>query len=103
MRGATTDPIAKAVQDALIAATKARQASVHAGELAAVRDMLSKGTSSIAQIVRATGVQRATVYRLRADSAAAEAGARRFHMPGLSERASSTDEASNPCPLIKVD
>jgi putative DNA-invertase from lambdoid prophage Rac len=42
-------------------------------QFAAVRDMLGKGTTSIAQIAKATGVKRPTVYRLKADPAAAEA------------------------------
>jgi putative DNA-invertase from lambdoid prophage Rac len=101
--GAATDPITKAVRDALIAfmaataqaqaeATKAsqragiehakgRQDSPYLGrkpaftraQFVAVRDMLGKGTTSIAQIAKATGVKRPTVYRLKADPAAAEA------------------------------
>jgi putative DNA-invertase from lambdoid prophage Rac len=35
--------------------------------------MLGKGTTSIAQIAKATGVKRPTVYRLKNDPAAAEA------------------------------
>jgi putative DNA-invertase from lambdoid prophage Rac len=35
--------------------------------------MLGKGTSSIVEIARATGVKRPTVYRLKDDPAAAEA------------------------------
>jgi putative DNA-invertase from lambdoid prophage Rac len=35
--------------------------------------MLAEGTASIAQIAKATGVKRPTVYRLKADPAAAEA------------------------------
>jgi putative DNA-invertase from lambdoid prophage Rac len=42
-------------------------------QFAAVRDMLGKGTTSIAQIAKAIGVKRPTVYRLKADPAAAEA------------------------------
>jgi hypothetical protein len=42
-------------------------------QFAAVRDMLGRGTTSIAQIAKATGVKRPTVYRLKADPAAAEA------------------------------
>jgi hypothetical protein len=38
-----------------------------------VRDMLAKGTSSMVEIARATGVKRPTVYRLKDDPAAAEA------------------------------
>jgi putative DNA-invertase from lambdoid prophage Rac len=38
-----------------------------------VRDMLAKGTANIAQIAKATGVKRPTVYRLKADPVAAEA------------------------------
>jgi putative DNA-invertase from lambdoid prophage Rac len=101
--GATTDPIAKAVRDALIAfmaataqaqaeATKAAQRAgiEHAkgrndspylgrkpaftrAQFGAVREMLGKGTTSVAQIAKATGVKRPTVYRLKADPAAAEA------------------------------
>jgi putative DNA-invertase from lambdoid prophage Rac len=101
--GAATDPIAKAVRDALIAfmaataqaqaeATKAcqragiehakgRENSPYLGrkpaftrsQFEAVRHMLGNGTTSIAQIARAAGVKRPTVYRLKADPAAAEA------------------------------
>jgi putative DNA-invertase from lambdoid prophage Rac len=35
--------------------------------------MLGKGTVNIAQIAKATGVKRPTIYRLKADPAAAEA------------------------------
>jgi hypothetical protein len=42
-------------------------------QFAAVREMLGNGTASIAQIAKATGVKRPTVYRLKADPAAAEA------------------------------
>jgi putative DNA-invertase from lambdoid prophage Rac len=35
--------------------------------------MLGKGATNIAQIAKAAGVQRQTVYRLKADPAAAEA------------------------------
>jgi putative DNA-invertase from lambdoid prophage Rac len=38
-----------------------------------VRDMLSRGTSSIVEIARASGAKRPTVYRLKADPTAAEA------------------------------
>jgi putative DNA-invertase from lambdoid prophage Rac len=38
----------------------------------AVRDMLRKGTTSIAQIAKATGVKRPTVYRLKDDPVSAE-------------------------------
>jgi putative DNA-invertase from lambdoid prophage Rac len=96
--GATTDPMQKAVRDPLIgfmaataqAQAEATRASQRAGiehakrrqdspylgrkpaftraQFAAVRDMLGK-----AQIAKATGVKRTTVYRLKADPAAAEA------------------------------
>jgi putative DNA-invertase from lambdoid prophage Rac len=42
-------------------------------QLAAVRSMLGQGTTSITQIAKATGVKRPTVYRVKADPAAAEA------------------------------
>jgi putative DNA-invertase from lambdoid prophage Rac len=101
--GAATDPMQKAVRDALIAfmaataqaQAEATEASQRAGiehakakdgakylgrkpaftraQFAAVRDMLGRGTTSIAQIAKATGVKRPTVYRLKADPAAAEA------------------------------
>jgi putative DNA-invertase from lambdoid prophage Rac len=41
-------------------------------QFTAVRDMLGKGATNIAQIAKAAGVQRQTVYRLKADPAAAE-------------------------------
>jgi putative DNA-invertase from lambdoid prophage Rac len=101
--GATTDPMQKAVRDALIgfmaataqAQAEATKASQRAGiehakgredspylgrkpaftraQFAAVREMLGKGTTSIAQIAKATGVKRPTVYRLKTDPVAAEA------------------------------
>jgi putative DNA-invertase from lambdoid prophage Rac len=42
-------------------------------QFGAVREMLAKGTTSIAQIAKATGVKRPTVYRLKDDPATAEA------------------------------
>jgi putative DNA-invertase from lambdoid prophage Rac len=101
--GATTDPMQKAVRDALIgfmaataqAQAEATKASQRAGiehakgredspylgrkpaftraQFVAVREMLGKGATSIAHIAKATGVKRPTVYRLKADPAAAEA------------------------------
>jgi putative DNA-invertase from lambdoid prophage Rac len=101
--GATMDPMQQAVRDALIgfmAATaqahaEATKASQRAGiahakgredspylgrkpaftraQFAKVRDMLGKGAANIVQIAKAAGVQRQTVYRLKADPAAAEA------------------------------
>jgi putative DNA-invertase from lambdoid prophage Rac len=101
--GATNDPVQKAVRDALIgfmaataqAQAEATKASQRAGiELAkagdrspylgrkpaftraqfnTVRDMLAKGTANIAQIAKAAGVKRPTVYRLKDDPATAEA------------------------------
>jgi DNA invertase Pin-like site-specific DNA recombinase len=38
-----------------------------------VRHMLAQGTANVAQIAKATGVKRQTVYRLKADPAAGEA------------------------------
>jgi putative DNA-invertase from lambdoid prophage Rac len=101
--GATTDPIAKAVRNALIAfmaataqaqaeATKAaqrggiehakatdgaaylgRKPSYTRKQLDAVRAMLDAGTAGIAGIAKATGLTRQTVYRLKDDPPAAEA------------------------------
>jgi putative DNA-invertase from lambdoid prophage Rac len=101
--GAATDPVQKAVRDALIgfmaataqAQAEATKASQRAGiehakgredspylgrkpaftrkQFDTVRDMLAKGTSSMVEIARATGVKRPTVYRLKDDPAAAEA------------------------------
>jgi putative DNA-invertase from lambdoid prophage Rac len=108
--GATKDPMQQAVRDALIAfmaataqaqaeATKASQRAgiEHAkgrsdspylgrkpaftrAQFAAVRDMLGKGTTNIAQIAKATGVKRPTVYRLKADPGAAEAALAAWEM-----------------------
>jgi putative DNA-invertase from lambdoid prophage Rac len=71
----------KASQRAGIEHAKGREDSPYLGrkpaftraQFAAVRDMLGKGTTSIAQIAKVTGVKRPTVYRLKADPAAAEA------------------------------
>jgi putative DNA-invertase from lambdoid prophage Rac len=101
--GATTNPIAKAVRDALIAfmaataqaqaeATKAaqragiehakatdgaaylgRKPSYTRKQLNDVRAMLDAGTTGIAGIAKATGLTRQTVYRMHSDPAAAEA------------------------------
>jgi putative DNA-invertase from lambdoid prophage Rac len=38
-----------------------------------VRHMLAQGTANVAQIAKATGVKRQTIYRLKADPAAGEA------------------------------
>jgi putative DNA-invertase from lambdoid prophage Rac len=101
--GATTDPVQKAVRDALIgfmaataqAQAEATKASQRAGiehakgkqnspylgrkpqftrkQFETVRAMLGKGTSSMSEIAKTAGVQRPTVYRLKADPATAEA------------------------------
>jgi putative DNA-invertase from lambdoid prophage Rac len=101
--GATTDPVQKAVRDALIgfmAATAQAQAeATRASQLAGiehakgrsdspylgrkpaftraqfriVQDMLGKGMTNIVQIAKAAGIQRQTVYRLKSDPVAAEA------------------------------
>jgi putative DNA-invertase from lambdoid prophage Rac len=101
--GATMDPMQQAVRDALIgfmaataqAQAEATKASQRAGiehakgkqdspylgrkpqftrkQFETVRAMLGNGTSSMSEIARASGVQRPTVYRLKADPAAAEA------------------------------
>lgn len=100
--GATTDPVQKAVRDALIgfmAATaqaqhEATKASQRAGieaaraegktylgrkpsydqrSLQAVLDMLGTGTAGTSEIARTTGLSRQTVLRIKADPAAASA------------------------------
>jgi putative DNA-invertase from lambdoid prophage Rac len=101
--GATKDPMQQAVRDALIgfmaataqAQAEATKASQRAGiahakgredspylgrkpaftraQFRSVQDMLGKGATNVAQIAKAAGVQRQTVYRLKADPAAAEA------------------------------
>ena len=98
--GATKDPVQKAVRDALIAFTTAQarpkrqrphsapvsstpcdpaSANTSAASLASprqqfrtVRDMLSQATG-IAQIAKAAGLSRQTVYRIKDDPAACEA------------------------------
>jgi putative DNA-invertase from lambdoid prophage Rac len=101
--GATTDPIAKAVRDALIgfmAATaqaqaeatkaaqragiehaKAKDGAAYLGrkpsytrkQFATVRDMLAQDAVGIAGIAKANGLTRQTVYRIKDDPAGAEA------------------------------
>jgi putative DNA-invertase from lambdoid prophage Rac len=101
--GATTDPVQKAVRDALIgfmaAAAQAQAEATRASQLAGiehakgrsdspylgrkpaftraqfriVQDMLGKGMTNIVQIAKAAGIQRQTVYRLKSDPVAAEA------------------------------
>ncbi|MEO3387087.1 recombinase family protein [Mesorhizobium sp. CAU 1741] len=100
--GATTDPVQKAVRDALIGfmaataqaqheATKASQrAGIEAAKadgktylgrkpsydhrsLQAVLDMLGSGTAGTSEIARTTGLSRQTVLRIKADPAAASA------------------------------
>jgi len=99
--GATDDPMQKAVRDAMIAfmaataqaqaeATKSaqragiehakaarkvflgRKPSYSRDQLAAVRTMLSQG-DGISAIAKATGLTRQTIYRIQADTVAAEA------------------------------
>ncbi|HJT35069.1 MAG TPA: recombinase family protein [Pirellulales bacterium] len=101
--GATKDPVQKAVRDALIAfmaataqaqaeATKAaqragieharqsgsraylgRKPSFTQDQFKAAREMLANETMGVAQIAKATGLSRQTVYRIKADPAACEA------------------------------
>jgi putative DNA-invertase from lambdoid prophage Rac len=71
----------KASQRAGIEHAKGRTDSPYLGrkpafsraQFTTVRYMLAKGTTNIAQVAKAAGVQRQTVYRLKADPAAAEA------------------------------
>ena len=57
------------------------QAGVHAGAVRrGSRHARQKGTTSIAQIAKATGVKRPTVYRLKTDPAAAEAALATWRM-----------------------
>jgi hypothetical protein len=50
-----------------------RKPAFSRAQFAAVREMLDKGTTSISQIAKATGVKRPTAYRLKDDPAAAKA------------------------------
>lgn len=106
--GATTDPMQKAVRDALIAfmaataqaqaeATKeAQKAGIEAArdgkplayrgrkpsysrdQLSQVQDMLAGGAAGTSQIARASGLTRQTVLRIRNDMAEAEAALARW-------------------------
>jgi putative DNA-invertase from lambdoid prophage Rac len=101
--GATKDPMQQAVRDALIgfmaataqAQAKATKAAQRAGiehakqkedraylgrkpsftrqQFATVRDMLGQHAVGIAQIAKATGLSRQTVYRINDDPAGSEA------------------------------